>query len=339
MPVTQRQIADRLGLSPQAVNFALGKRRDQVSDATRRRVEQAARDLGYRANAAAKAVSTGRFNAIGLVMSLHSSQSTLYSQTLRGIHEALEPRGIHLSVTFVPDEKLTSDEAMPKLLGQSMVDGLLLNYTHDIPPRLAELIDRHDIPSVWLNAKRPHDCVHFDDHGAAVDATRRLIDAGHRDVLFLDTTASSERSGEVHYSHADRQAGYREVMRAARLEPMVVQTTGWWGRRGIAELCRLLDSAVRPSAVLCYSGAEAVLVELACERLGLDPGPDLSLICFDYHRGPGRPFTRYTLAEQALGHAAAELMLERLDAADRQPCRSVPMDFYPGETFLPVSTD
>ncbi len=335
MPVTQRQLAEHLGLSPQAVSFALGSRQDQVSHKTRQRVVDAAKKLGYRSNAAAKAMATGRFNAVGLVMSEHNAQSTLYGQTLRGINAALSPRGIHLNITFVTDEQLTSDTVLPSLLSEVMVDGLVLNYTHDIPEKMIDLVDRHAIPAVWLNARRDHNCVHLDDRGAAAEATQRLLDQGHRELLFLDTTAKSERSGEVHYSHAERQAGFIETVRASGLAPVTLTPKGWWGDKGITKLAELLASPAKPSAVLCYSGHEATLVELACERLGLKLGHDLALICFDADRGPGVIFTRMNLPERELGHAAGEMLLELLDDTADQPCRPIPMPFYAGETFSP----
>lgn len=222
MAITQKQIAIRLGLSPQAVNFALGHRNYQVSDQTRQRVVEAALKMGYRPNAAAKAVSTGQFNAIGLLMSRHHCQSTVFGHTLRGIHDVLDAQGIHLAITFVDDERLTNGEELPKILGQAMVDGLLLNYTHDIPTRMVELIAQHQLSAVWINSKQPTNCVYPDDHGGAHAATTRLLALGHRRICYMDMTAALEESPEWHYSRRDRRDGYLQAMRDAGHEPLTV---------------------------------------------------------------------------------------------------------------------
>jgi LacI family transcriptional regulator len=156
MSITTKQIAAQLGYSQQTVSDVLrrGPKYERYSEATRLRIEQAAAELGYRPNAAAQAMSSGRFNAIGLLMSRHRHQSTVYGELLRGVHDALEEQGIHLTVTFVDDVQLTADDSLPQVLRRAMVDGLLLNYTHGIPQRMSDLIDRHNLPAVWINSKR-----------------------------------------------------------------------------------------------------------------------------------------------------------------------------------------
>ena len=67
---------------------------------------------------------------------------------------------------------------MPRLLTEACSDGLLIDYTHAIPPALLALIERHRIPAVWINSRQPLDCVRPDDEAAGYDATRRLLERG-----------------------------------------------------------------------------------------------------------------------------------------------------------------
>lgn len=337
MAITQRQIAEQLGLSPQAVNFALGHRSDQVSPATRSRVLAAARKLGYRANAAAAAVATGRFNAVGLVMSTHHTQSTVVGQLLRGIHDRFDQCGIHLTVNFVDDDRLTSDDDLPKILGQAMVDGLLLNYTHAIPPHMIELIQRHRLPAVWINSKQPANSVGPDDEGAGHTATRLLLDAGHRRITYIDLTAAVEDADEIHYSHADRRAGYERAMREAGIEPLAV--SGW--RRhltheaAVAEAGRLLDSPGSADAFVGYCQHDAAALQLAARQRGLDLGPDLSLVIIDHHQPLiGARIDTLLLPEYDIGAAAAAMLMARIERpGEDQPSVVIPMIHKPGETI------
>ena len=51
-----------------------------------------------------------------------------------------------------------------------MADGMIVNYTHEIPQPMLDVIRAHHTPAVWLNAKLASDCVYPDDLGAAQQA-------------------------------------------------------------------------------------------------------------------------------------------------------------------------
>ncbi len=340
MAITQKMIAAHLGISPQAVNFALGHRADQVSHQTRDRVRQAARELGYRTNSAAKAIAQGRFNAVGLLMSLHSHQSTVFGQMLRGIHEVLDEREMHLAVTFVDDRRLVGDDDLPKILGQSMVDGLLLNYTHHIPARMVELIDRHAIPAVWINSRQHANCVHPDDEGAGYQATRLLLDAGHRKITYTDFLASCEDSGEIHYSHPDRRAGYERAMREAGGEPLAIVSHARMSFEAPVNAAReMLAASNRPTAIVGYSANDAQAFVQAAASLGLRIGADLSLVVIEQMQSlVGPSIDTLLLPEYEVGHAAGTMLLARLDDPDGdQPPVAVPMKYQAGQTVCPVA--
>ena len=339
--VTLQQIADRVGVSAQTVANVLQGRNRRVYRRTFARAEsirQVANELGYRPNVAARAVSTGRFGAVGLLMGYQAGHSTLFGELIQGAHDALEARRLHLSVNFVSDRRLSSDVELPKLLGEAMIDGLLLNYTHDEPQRMAELIDHFRIPSVWLNSKRPANCIYIDDAGAAADATARLLSLGHRRVSFLDSTrVSAFKTGRPHYSHDDRRLGYERVMRAAGLQPVVHTPSGWWNQHCFPRARDFLAAADRPTAVVCYSGMEASILVTGAAMLGLRPGPDLSLVCFETHQSPlGMPVDTWILPNRDLGGAAVQLLMEIVeDPSRRLAPRQVAMPHRPGATLCP----
>ena len=342
-PVTRgasvTEIARQLGVSRQLVSKVLngGRSSAEASDRTRRRVLKAAQRLGYRPNAAARTIATGRFNAVGLLMSQHRCQSTVFGDMLRGMHDGLAGRGIHLTVNFVDDEGLTSDDELPKILGQAMVDGLLLNYTHGIPPRMAELIRRHRLPAVWVNSKQAANCVYPDDEGAGHAAARLLLEAGHRRVAFVDLTAGLEEAGETHYSHADRRAGYERAMAEAGLESWsVVGGRSLLHEALVAEARRVLARPDRPTALVGYSHHDADAAMQACLELGLAVGRDVGLVIIEQEQPlVGPPIDTLVLPEFEIGRAAAAMLLARLDDAADQPARMIPMRRCAGATLAP----
>ena len=300
---------------------------------------EAARQLGYRTNSAASATSTGRFNAVGLLMSQQQHQSTVVGSMLRGLHDAFAARGIHLTVTFVDDEHLTSDEHLPKILSHAMVDGLLLNYTHGIPDRMVELVARHNLPTVWINSKQPANCVYPDDDGAGYQATKLLLEAGHQRILYLDLTAGVEDAGEIHYSHIDRRAGYERAMREATLEPFAVVSTRRLTHRLVTdEAARILAVEPRPTAVVGYCRHDCDALLRAGPKFGLSVGENLSMVIIE-HLQPltGPKVDTLILPEFHVGHAAASMLLDRLDnPSTDQPAMAIPMTHQFGETVLPI---
>src|SRR6185295_16580276 len=186
MPVTIKEIAERSGLSVPTVSQVLNNKGHRYRSETCKRVLKAVRELGYRPNSSARAIRMGRFNCVALLLSTERHKSFLPNELLRGIHDGVAEHDYHMSLTVLPDDKLTSQGFVPKILRQWMADGLLINYHVDVPQRMIELIHEHGIPSVWINTKQKSDCAFPDDLGASREATEKLLALGHRRIFYAD---------------------------------------------------------------------------------------------------------------------------------------------------------
>src|SRR5687768_3954251 len=82
MAVTVSTIAKHVGLSRQTVAFVLAGRHHLFREETRQKVLAAAEQLGYRRNAAAVAMSRGRYNAVGLLQSSNAALGTVHYNML-----------------------------------------------------------------------------------------------------------------------------------------------------------------------------------------------------------------------------------------------------------------
>lgn len=334
MPVTLKQIAHRAGVSIPTVSYALNNKGHLLRPETLQRVLAAAQELGYRPNASARAMRSGKFNCVALLLSSVQGRSELPKDLLEGVHNALSARDMHLTVTQIPDEKLTSEGDIPKILRQSMADGLLINYTHEIPPQMLELINRHHIPSVWLNTKQDADCICSDDVRGAREATERLIALGHRRIDYLDYTRGSDELSTAHYSVHDRLAGYESAMRAAGLEPRIVRPPHRVDLKDRASFCLdWLKSGPAPTAVVVYYHAAPLVY--AAAQMGLSVPRDLSVVTF----GPslsvaiGMAVDTMVIPESAMAQSAVEMLLEKIADPNRVlPCKQVALEFMPGVT-------
>lgn len=265
--ISQSQLARRLGVSQRAVSYALNGRAG-VNPATRRRILEAVNGSGYRPNSAARSVRTGRFHAVGMLLGMSRACSSLPVALLDGAESSLAAGGMHLIVGRLPDAELTDEGRLPSLLQRWMCDGLLVVYHTRVPDRMVAILEQHRLPVVWINSKHDTNAVRPDDHAAGAEAARRLLEAGHRRIAYVDRGYSAvERAGELHYSRVDRLAGFREAMAAAGASSLVLSVAQDDGSDAFVRMLADLFRARRaPTALVAQCDLDLHLVHEA-ERL------------------------------------------------------------------------
>lgn len=347
---TLKDIADRAGVSLKTVSNVLngtgkGIRVDAVERAER--IRQIARQMGYRTNSSARATRTGRTGCVDLLMSTGRGFSRLTPQLIEGIHDGLAEHDYHLTVSRLPDEKLTSQGFMPKILREFLADGLLVNYTHGIPEAMLALLREYRIPSVFLNAKTGTDCVRPDDAGASELATRHLLEHGHARVAYLAFTSTG------HYSEAERAEGYERAMRAAGLTPIVhtlertpnqrIEREPGADDRLLVTAAWLASEAV-PGGVtgaVCYSMAEASVLLHAAALRGVSVPGELSVAApHDGAVSPlGRAVTTVLLPTYELGRRGVAMLMKKIERPEEAlPCEALPATLVRGSTTGPYGS-
>ncbi len=336
---TIKEIARRCGVSWVTVSRVLKHGGAMHRPETRDLVLATASKLGYVPNASARAIRNGCFGAIALLLATDRLRNYLSSQLVDGVLDALAEHRLHLHVAKLPDQQLTGESVDPAILGELMVDGLLINYHQPIAPALVERIRNHRIPSVWLNTKQTHDCVHPDDLAAGHAATTHLLQLGHRRIAWLDHTNGRLGGDAVHYSAHDRRLGYTRAMRQAGLPVRTIQ-----GDCHIPPAERLafanawLRSPDRPSAVVAYTQVEAVTTLEMAGRCGLRVPDDLSIItCSDgLLDGGAVEITSMLIPNTELAHVAVAMLRRRMKTPGTG-CRAqaVPFQLAAGATCSP----
>lgn len=327
LPVTLRHIAEKTGVAVSTVSHILGNRGKLYDPQTRATVQRIAQRLGYRRNAAARAVATGRFGCFSLLLSANPGYSHLPDPLVRGIQDGLARHRMYLIVSTVADEDLANESAMPSLLSEVMADGLLINYRLNIPAGMAASIRKHGIPSVWINSKARQDCVYPAEFEAAKAGTEHLLRKGHRRVAYVDCHYPwSARKRTPHFSEIDREAGYAAAMREAGLAAEVVRPDDWIGEACYpAFLERLLSRRKAPSALLTYSEATG----LPALYVGPRSQKQFSVVtfCDQPMDALGEHMRVLVVPNRAMGVAAVEMLAGKINApAEKMPAREVPFD-------------
>lgn len=336
MRTTLKDIAGEVGTDPATVSRVLNDKGRQAGISPKRaaKIIEAARKLRYIPNSSARAVRTGRFDCAALLLSTHRTCSYLPTLLLGGMYEELARHDMHLTLTKLPDEKLRNEGYVPKILRYMMADGLLIDYTHKLPSRLEDIIQRHKIPAVWINTKRETDCVYPDNLAAGRRATQHLLDMGHRRIAYVDYITGRDIVAEAHYSATDRCAGYEQAMRQAGLEPRTIRPDVGRvpGGEEVAFTKNWLDAPDRPTAVVVYWIASALPVLHAALAFGLSVPRDLSIVTFnsesfgsDVLRESGLYITTMVEPEFEMGRTAVRMLMEKLDKpAGSLPSKSLP---------------
>jgi LacI family transcriptional regulator len=338
---TIKQIAERSGLSVPTVSRILSDKGQAHQPATRERVLQAARELGYRPNTSAQAMRRGRFGAIALLQSgTDRVRSLLDAGLLGGILDATAERELHLTVAALADAKLTDQGYMPKILREWAADGLLINYNAEIPERMVDLIARHEIPAVWINSVQESDCIYPDDERAAQEATEHLLRLGHERIVFASNQQTS------HYSYAARQRGYEAAMHAAGRVPRSLIT----GNIGTSppdparsgEWRIMLDDLPGPdraTALVAYNTETVRAVLYLAAAAGVGIPRDLSLIgfCLSTKEATAiREVDTMVLPQYLMGREAVPMLLDKIEAPDVPLApRPMPHTFAGGWTTAP----
>lgn len=319
MTVTIKQIAQQSGLSIQTVSQILNDKGESYRPDTRERVRQIARELGYIPNSSARAMRRGHFGGIALLASVQGMRSILPDDLLNGIYDEGARHDFHLTFAKLPDEQLTSEGYVPKILREWMVDGLLINYNTEIPPRMIELIEQHRLPAIWINTKQPSDCVYPDDFNGGRQAAEHLLALGHRRIGFANF------EGESHYSALDRKGGYTQAMQAAGLQPVYIhQRVSATDRSSAIAMTAWLDTPERLTAVIAYTLHTSRPIAYAAALRGTEVPGGLSLISFDEYitHSLGRPMDTMLLPEYEIGQRAVQMLIRKMEDPSRKlpPC-------------------
>lgn len=273
-PVTSFDVARLADVSQSAVSrtFTPGA---SVSKATREKVLEAARKLGYRPNAHARSLITGRSNIIGLVLSY--LDNLFYPVALERLAKRLQADGFHV-LLFITENN-NSDNLIGELL-QYNVDGIVLAST-TLSSGLAQHCADANIPVVLFNRVMSQggtavSSVRSDNIGGGREAAHYLAAAGHRRIAYITGYEESSTSME-------RERGFREGLAEHGMR-VYARAIGNYdfetARRATRELFG--SSNDRPDAVFVASDHMAFAVmDTLRNELRLRIPEDVSVIGFD----------------------------------------------------------
>ncbi len=210
--ITIEDVARAAGVSAMTVSRVINKGRN-VRESTRAAVLEAVEKLNYSPNTAARSLAAGEAAHIGL---LYANPSAAYlAQFLIGALHAARSAGVHLVIESCESEDADEQAEVIRRFATSDVEGVVLPPPlSESQPILAEL-EAMQIPVVTVAMGVPQKDslnVRIDDHAAAMEMTRYLLELGHRKFGFI-------KGHPNHVASHDRFRGFCDAIIEAGLDP------------------------------------------------------------------------------------------------------------------------
>lgn len=287
MPITIRDLAEKLHLSITTVSRALDGYSD-VAEETRRRVIQSAQEMGYAPSYAARQLRRRRTDTLGYILPTSSPQFSdpFYGSFLTGLCDEVASQDLDLLVTSCAPLGEQEKALYRHWVQSRRVDGVILNRTRHADWRIRYLIE-NQMPFVALGKGETsllYPSIEVDDQEGFRQLTRHLAQKSHCRIAFIGG------SPEL-VIQSSRFAGYQQGLEEAGLsfDPALLQVGDLSKKGGLLAAQRLLDLTQPPTAILGINDMTALGVLHAAKERGLSIGAQLAIAGYD-----GIPETEYS---------------------------------------------
>jgi LacI family transcriptional regulator len=310
-------IAAAAGVSPTTVSHVLNRvPTARVAAETRQRVERIASERGYAPNGHARALVTNRSNTLA-ILSDGVVAGPYAGRLFLGLQEEASRLGWMLWIVTIGKDPAAVDRDIRRLR-QYHVDGIM--YAAEYHRRVDLPFGTDDLPAIIVNSES-NDASDFsiypDEFSGGLTATRRLIAAGHRDIVFLNANDAN-----LTLSRRGRLAGYKTAMEEAglpytRRNVLAAPADSLGGYHSALTALKRRD---RPTALFCFTDRMAMGAYHAAFELGLRIPDDLSVVGYDNQPMVADSLipslTTVALPYYEMGVAAVQTLVELIRAKD-----------------------
>ncbi len=323
--VRLKDIAQSAGVSIMTVSKALRDEPD-VSPATKGRIKLLAVQMGYVPDSSAQGLRTRTTRLLGLL--IPAPTNPIYARIVFAIEERARELGYDLLIAHSLNKPEREEEALKRFLARR-VDGLLITpvYRFEAESRIYQEIAARKIPTILLGPPAPFcrqfPSVEIEETLASHNATRHLVQLGHRKIAYLTGPPATP------WAH-ERFEGYRRALREADIEvdDRMVFAAGTTIEDGIKATLQMLNEGIHPTAIQAVSDLVAVGAAETMLAQGFKIPADVSIIGFgnilvaEFYKVP---LTTVSQPKHRLGMVAMEAMMNliRTGVEGNSPARKL----------------
>lgn len=312
--VTIQDIAREANVSISTVSRVLNNGA-VVADEKRDAVLKAVDKLGYKPNVFAQGLASGQSKTIGVLTPYISSP--FYGEMMRGIIEGLFSSNYSALFSEVFWSLERERQAIQNLMARR-IDGLITLGGESSTEALLDINDQMPLIIIGRTvANLSERCLRINDFEGAYNATKYLIDFGHRRIVYITGLLS-------HQDAAERLAGYRQALRdnSIEVDDNLIIEGDFSEKSGLLAVQSLLLRAQTFSAIFAANDQVAYGARLGLFRQGLRVPDDISIIGFDNQPGSAYmipPLTTVQFPAVEMGQVAARAILDLLKGKSFTP--------------------
>jgi len=328
MRSTLKDIAQKIGVSPATVSLVLNGKKG-VGDEVRAKVLGVAKELNYPIPTDKRQdefqVKT-RYKIHFLFEKLKGSlfADIFYGEILQGLEE--QAKFYNCSVSFaLVDQNENSAELISNLKSMD-TDGLIVAGGGNITDKLLEIIRKEVSKPILLLDNfvigKKYNCVLVDNVIGGYQATKYLIENGHKDIGVI-------KGPKYYKSLTERFEGFLEAMDEFGLpvrKEWIVQTDHAEYIKGYSETKQILSQPRRPTAIFAISDKTAFGAMEAIKQSGLNIPKDISIIGFDDVHEARLTVPRLTtirVPKMNMGRVAVDRIRNLIEKNDAVPLKMV----------------
>lgn len=319
-----KDVAKTAGVSPTTVSRVLNDR-GYISTKTRQKVYQAMEEIGYYPNEIARALLNNRTYFIGLIVP--SVTNPFHGEVIQNVEICLA-RANYKMLLCNSNHKIEVEKEYIHMLRRSQVDGMVV-VSHNL---CEEEYNSLSMPVIAIDRYLGDrvKTVSCDNYRAGMLATRHLLDRGCRRILCI------RGDGRLKMPGNDRSLAYREVMKAAGLEPMILETPFV---RQVEEKQKQISDMLEahPDIDGIFAGDDQLAVialQIAREK-GIPVPRRLKIIGMDGAQQTRLFVPELTTIKQPIREISEQAVAKLIDLIEGRPCEDrvdLPVELIQGNT-------
>lgn len=304
-------VAKALGVSKTLVSMVLNGKATQygISKKTEERVWKMVDEMGFKPNATARKLRTGKSNVLGLIVA--DISNPFYAKIARSIEDAANKKGYHMLICSSDENPKREADLISILADQHQVDGLIISSTLD-NTQMFDRLHQQNIPFLLLDREFSSGLfpsVTVDNRKGAELLVQHLINKGSNNIGLITLSPSHLSTLQ------DRKNGYKDALAKNGLvfkESLLREVSFENLREDIAkEVDFLLSDPHRVKAIFALNNLVALYTLEAIKQKGLSIPNDIALVSFDdidLFKFTSPPITAISQPMEKIGVHAMELL-------------------------------
>lgn len=315
MGIKVKDLAKMMNLSPSTVSLVLNNR-PGISDATRKKVKDAVRELGYEELLVQEPEE--RKTILFVVYRKHGEAaistpyfSQLFSEIIEGVESQARAKGYHLMVSYIDKENYRQEAAR---IRSEHAEGVILLATEMEENQIAAFLDL-SVPIVVLDnymEQNQFDCVTMNNELGVYEAISHFAACGHRDIGYFHVVCNAN-------NFMERYFGFLRAMERLGLsvkKENIIEIATEGGDAVYEELKRKLEGKTAlPTAFFADNDIVAICAMRVLRELGFKIPGDVSVIGFDnmtLSEMLEPPLTTIQIPKRMMGMAAVNAIIEKM---------------------------